>query len=604
MRYTPRQLLIMGLLLQFLSLPPLWGHQSDPATVLGRYSTRYALVLAVSVAAIVVYGIASRYHHWITSQLRRVPLWTLAALVMLAAGVWSLSLETHVRTYVMLNLFWLGVMLITVRDDAPASRQWGWWIVGAVALALFIPLFLTAFTVSGYHPDEAHYTDYASTFWATGQLYDSAWLETPYPIEPGWAWQLAAYGWLLETFGYTVYIGRIVNFVAYLICFAGLYAVATHLYGRQAGILTALTAYLSVAFIPEWDYSPNHLLTSVGAWALYGLVRARDAQAQHIRWGLYALVGLLVTLSLNVHAAGIVFAVAFTLYVGLNRLWQMWRQRSWQPLWDAVAFGGGALVGTIVYWFANVAIVGGLDVYLSVLGQWDGTRRSFWFFYTWESLFERVLIVFALAYLLMRRTEHDRFVLAIIGLTVFAAVLLDTQGYIWHFGPFYFIALGAFLAGALGTGWHQQVIAAGVALFMGLQVGATFIQWPTVAQFAQTGTVPVYLYNALKPILPQYVEADDVIYTTHQLIWIFPHTSQPNIVTYGAEYEGMQRFGVDTPDAVWEIVQPTVIIFVEGQMSFDVGMVEYMAQNPFEQCDQFDVQGTTITIYRASTCAR
>ncbi|MEO0561915.1 MAG: hypothetical protein AAF125_07370, partial [Chloroflexota bacterium] len=334
--------------------------------------------------------------------------------------------------------------------------------------------------------------------------------------------------------------------------------------------------------------------------------------------GLFALVGLIVTTSLNVHAAGVVFAVGFSVWAVWRVIWA-WLNRNrtnrderrdvacYVPtpsntLSDAVALGVGALTGTILFYLTNILPVGGVGTYLAVLGEWDGARRNPLFFYTWESFAERVLILGAIVWLAWRRKVEDRFLLSAIGFTVLGAWLMDTQGYIWHFGPLYFLAVGVFLSSAF-VGRARGLLITATIVLMTAQVSSTFIDWGTVRQAATTGTVAAYFYNDLKAELPSYVTEDDVIYSTHQLIWIFPHTSRPNVVSYGAEREGMDRWGLDQPVEVWERVEPNVIVFVPGQMAYDPGMIEYMDANPFQECAALDVQGQTVTVLRRDCAA-
>ncbi len=598
-----RVILIAGLIAQILCIPLLWGHTSDAADVFGRYSTRYALGLALNVALIIGYAGAVVFAGGLRAWAERLPrlarwgLWVTAIGTLVA--VWQASLAVQLTDYLGLNVILLIALTAYPLMQKPATCCCWQWVLAGLMVVSLVPLFLTALTVQGYHPDEAHYADFASTFMAEGMLYDSTWLTTPSRIQPGSPWMIAAYGWLLEQIGYTVYVGRVINFAAYLLCFGGLYAVGARLYRRDVGLIVAGTAFLSVAFIPEWDYSPNHLLTTVGAWTLYLWVVAQGSDRPRVKYGLLALVGLVVTLSLNVHAAGVVFAAAYSMWAAWNVAWVLWQREPLRPaLLGAVAFGVGALVGTGLYYLTNIAPVGGIGSYLGVLAERYGAPRPVLFFYQWESLTERVLILAAVIWLAWRRTSADRTVLTVVGFTVLAAFVIDTEGYIWHFGPLYFLALAAFLGEAFRGQAFQTVLVTVVSAVMAVQVGWGFVDWGTVRQYTTTGTVPTYLYNDLKAVVPPYVRPDDIIYTTHQLIWLFPQTSQPDIISYAAERRGMERFGLDEPVQVWERVEPNVIIFVEGQMSFDPGMQAYMTRHPFEVCDTVTVQNTPITIYR------
>ena len=108
----------------------------------------------------------------------------------------------------------------------------------------------------------------------------------------------------------------------------------------------------------------------------------------------------------------------------------------------------------------------------------------------------------------------------------------------------------------------------------------------------------MYLYDELKNVLPYYVIEDDIIYSTHQLLWIFPNSESQEIISHASEINAMHYHNLEEPVQVWERVQPTVIIFVEDHMNYDVGMVAYLEQHPFELCHTLTVQNREITILR------
>jgi hypothetical protein len=401
-------------------------------------------------------------------------------------------------------------------------------------------------------------------------------------------------------------LGRWLNIIGYAIGFVGIYAVGARLYDRRVGGLAAVTMALSMAFIPTWLFSPNHFIVPVAAWLLFALVIAREGSGfRHLL--LHGIIGLTATSSLNVHMAGVILAVAYSLFYALDALWCLWKARQWRALWPMVAFGTGALIGTVIYYFTNIHVVGGLSAYLEPLlyrieGQ--GNSRPLLFFYTrWPSLLEQCLIVAGLAYCLWRRTQADRFLLAIFALTLFSAFVLDSEGYLWHYGSYVFLPVGVLLAqgftqlSALFTRRTAWVAASVILLMVGQQFG-TFVDWSTVGHFVVRGRLPTYLYNELKGVLPAYTRSGDVIYGTHQLLWVFPHGGDVRLVSYGSELDGMLLYNVMTPQAVWEVVQPTVIIFIDGHMIFDVGMQAYMTDHLFTVCHTLTVQDREITILR------
>jgi hypothetical protein len=221
-------------------------------------------------------------------------------------------------------------------------------------------------------------------------------------ISPGYPWQLVPYAWLVEQFGNTVRVGRVVNLLTYYVAGAGLFLATRKLYDSKTATVTTLAFLMSAMFIPEWDYAPKHLLTVVGTWTLYAVASLRTLSVTHQRIAWSAFIGLVVTASLNVHAAGVVFAGAWS-------LWYMGRfikGRNRDTFFDALGFGIGALSGVIIYWVANVNPVGGLNAYLDHLRYYRvGQYRNPFFFYTWDSALERVLILAGIAFLLFAQTS-------------------------------------------------------------------------------------------------------------------------------------------------------------------------------------------------------
>jgi len=605
-----RIILIGAFAAQLLSIAPLWSHTSTPANLFGQYSTRYALALAVNAGAIVIYALALMFTSRLSSLLRRVPttvLMVFAAVIVIGAmGVCALSLEMHVLAYFGLTALTAVAVLLYPLANGPDT---GWRaVIWGTVIVLIVPLFLSALAVNVFEPDEAHYLDFANTFLAGGGLRAEAWLDPDWwTVRPGFPLQLAAYGWLVDQIGYTVYVGRVLSFGWALLCAGGLYVAGRQLYNKDVGLLAAGAGLLSLSFVPEWEYRPSKSIIVVSAWALALYLWGRS-QAGARRYTIFALLGLCVTLSLNIHASGIVVAAAYSLWFAFMWIWALVRRTpdARTRFYDVLAFAGGALVGTILYILTNVMPVGGIGPYLGAIGERRENSPLLYPYQRWDSLLERVLVLFGVMWLAWRRRPGDRTLLSVLGFTILAGVFIDREGYIWHFGPLYFLVIAVLLTQAAGRGLYRAALISATVLIMGALSAGTFVDWGVVRQFTTTGTLPPYLYNELKSVLPQYVTPEDRIYSTHQLLWIFPRTERapaPTVTSYGAELGGMERWGLDDKAEVWEVVDPTVIIFVEGHMNYDPGMQAYMEENPYELCDEFTVQAHTIRILRPDCAA-
>ncbi|MFZ4826982.1 MAG: hypothetical protein ACOYLB_06480, partial [Phototrophicaceae bacterium] len=573
-------------------------------SVWGRYSVAYALALVgygivclgwATLALVAIKGVA--FLPKVSSQ---VALGFSVGCLLLGMGVTFTDIEPQLKQWVWLNLTLGAIALLLLYPPKIALQRWQW-IGWGLVVAFFLPNLLTVVTIDSFNPDEAQWIDYGSSWFVSGHVYNSTLLEEPVIIKPGLPWQIVPYAWLVEQFGNTVRVGRVVNLLTYYVAGIGLFLATRNLYGGKTATITSTAFLMSAMFIPEWDYAPKHLLTVVGTWTLYAVTyfRTLSVTRERIVWS--AFIGLVVTASLNVHAGGVVFAGAWS-------LWYMGRfikERNRNTFLDALGFGAGALIGVIIYWVANLNPVGGLHAYLDHLRYYRvGHYRNPFFFYTWDSALERVLILAGIVFLLWRRQAHDRFVSVVIGLTVGTAWFLDTQGYIWHFGMLYFIPIGVLLM--QGT-WTRELTTRTwvivVVLGMLTVQMVDFVQWKVVGNWLRTGELPTYLYDELKTILPAYVTEDDVLYSTHQLLWVFPNSGQPRVISHASEVTAMVTFNVDEPIQVWERVKPTVIIFVEDHMNYDPGMVAYLEEHPFELCHTFTVQDRQITILRPDCSA-
>lgn len=598
--------LAAGVVMQFLSAASIWGHVSDETMILGRYSYTYLPVLGLHVGLTVAWLAALWQRRRLESWLRRLPFRTaLAGVVLLTAAavlIWIVDLRRLPDGYVTTNLGLAALALVLTLPDGRIRPRLGYGLIALALALMLIPTLFTALTKREFSPDEATWADYVTSPFVAGGLYARTWLAEPIAILPGIGWLPAGYGWLLEHVWYDIRLGRLLNILGYAAAFAGIGAAAWRLYGRRAALVSVGFALLSRAFFPSMDYRPDHQLPAASALILFTALQSRLGvqTGRRLVWDM--LCGLLAVLSLQAHAAGIVYVVGFSLYYGIEAAARLYRR---QPVDVArlAAFGAGLMTGGVAFYLFNILPVGGLERYLDILidTRYSSTRKLN--FLGWVSGLELPVVWGALAYLLWRRDRADKLLLGMIGAVWVGILLFDTQGYVSTFTGLYIVPVGALLvdglrAAGIGRGENRRsLLAAAVvtALLIGQMSGA-FITWDRFWQTVTTGRWPPFLYHELRqPLLPLLRE-DDVIVSTHQLIWTLP--SSTNLVSFAAEASGMKRWKLSEPVEVWEQVQPTVVIEVRGQMHFDPGLQAYMAQEAFQPCQTLTVLDTDVVIYR------
>jgi hypothetical protein len=589
-----------GLVAQFLSIYPLWGHESSSSDFLGRYSSRYAIILVLNIAFILIWSVGFIQRRWLATQFTRLPI-RLRFLLLLVSGavVAALSftsIEPPAKQYLALNwLLWAAIILYTMPDQ-PSQLRWTW--AYAAALILLLPLFITALGQDRFTPDEAHWADYATSAFRAGGVYSRTWLQEPVTISPGIGWSVAAYGWTLEHVAFDIKTGRTWNFIAYLLAFAGVGAVTWRLYGRQAALISTTFAALSQAFIPALDYRPDHQLPAAVMWITFAALQGR--YRKRLFW--HGLCGLLATLALQLHAAAIVFVFGFGLFYLMEAAGAFYSQRQWKVFLPLIAFTIGSFFGSSLYYIANVQSVGGLGAFLQFLITTRGSVVGAQKFWLWPSLLEWMLILGGLAYVAWRRNAADRLLLGILICVLIGIVLFDTQGYSTHFSAFYVVPVGTLILYGLASpelprGKNQRAVYLALCLLaMLIATAANFIDWRAAARWARTGTFPPFLYTELRPALQPYIRPDDTVISTHQLIWTLPE--QANLINVGAEVTAMNRWKITDPVEVWERVQPTVLVMLEKQMTLNPGLEVYLARHQWQLCTRLQVMETNIQIYR------
>jgi hypothetical protein len=585
----------------------LLGHESAGATVLGRYTPRYAAALVAFAVLAAVWAAALARRGAVVAVLARLSRGASAALVAalcaLMIGLTWAPVEPLLREAAAFHGLWACALLVSVRpaDFGSARFRFALNTAGALLCALgAAALAVRALTAFPFSPDEAHWADYALTAAQTGHLYARTWLQEPTRVLPGLGWSVAAYGHVLNT-ALDLRTGRVWMLAGYAIAIAGIGTAAGVLYGRAAGWRAAAFALLSAAFLAVFDYRPHHQLPAAAAWALVcaAVPRAhawrtgppaanlsRIATGPLARSGLHFACGLLITGAMQLHAAAIAFAVGFSLFYAAETVWVLARRGANRP--EAVraqgaavlAFALGAAVGTGLYWAFNIAPVGGLGAYLANLTAERGGDARVFAFVRWPSLLEGALIVCAGVFALVRGRPADRFLTAITACVLAALAVFDTQGYLSPAAAFYAVAVGG-LSAAHPAGRLLAVCA--IAALLGTAALADVRESAAAVRIlAETGAPEPYLPALVGEAAAAWLRPGDVPVSTHLLIWGWPPDAPPLIST-AAEVTAARRWALE-PAAVWARVGPTVVYEIPAWMTVNPGLRAYLDARGFRVC--------------------
>lgn len=608
---SPRGQYILLSLMQVALLPALWGHTSDSTAFLGRYSSRYGAVLVIHAITLIVLALAAWQADRVNRLVQRIPMpirfGGVAIAALLSMVVWWPSLELQVRAFFALLFTQIACILILSLPDRSVSRRPFFMAVGVMIVVLIIPLAITVHSALPYSPDEAHWADMSSAFVRYGGVYTPSWQRTPILLEPGIGWSVAAYGMLVHAADYTVWTGRLWTAAVHLLTIACMGLVARRWWGGAAAGVTMLVSALSFSLFPILDYRPDYQLPLGQMLALLCAIQAR----QVARWknGWHLLCGLLAVLTMEMHAAGIIVAFGFGILYLVEALWSLWSQESWRStLSKLIWFGVGGVLGVAIYYLANIASIGGLNVYLGQLVSERGAGIRPIKAFIWPSAYEAGLIVAALAYYgwQARCTRTFPMLLVLIVGTIIGALLFDTQGYFSVYKALYLLPVGALLVGAfraedvpLGTNTRAVWIAACVVLCLVGQITGGFIAWNRVGDVLESRSLPPYPVEALGDQIRAEMPADARIATTHEFIWSF--ADWPAFYSIGAEITQMRQQDLQTPLDAWDRLEPDTIVYLVNTMEMTPGLKQYIERDQFQLCKTYTYGELRAELYRR-TC--
>jgi hypothetical protein len=136
-------------------------------------------------------------------------------------------------------------------------------------------------------------------------------------------------------------------------------------------------------------------------------------------------------------------------------------------------------------------------------------------------------------------------------------------------------------------------------LALQLTLMGPYVSLNTAVNWMKTGSLPSYPFEILgKSIQDNYLTENDVVATWHVVIWGMPYAR--NLVSFGAEGQASmgQRSLISSPITLWESVKPTIIVQINDYSTIPPGLKMYMEEHHFGLCQQPDIAGFRLEIYR------
>ncbi|HLV33836.1 MAG TPA: hypothetical protein VKY59_01930, partial [Spirillospora sp.] len=496
-------------IISLICLIPIVLHQSDDPSILGRYSSRYAVIVAAMLGFTLLTGLL--YVLAAQNRLRLPALWlpqsrhagwviagsgaALAVLAWVFLPVSSAGGGVVFRVYVVGLIIALMILLLYQTRTAlqPAASFWLWLIpLAAVALGL-----LLNYAYIGTLPGSRFYEEPILADWSISIAEPNIPASRMFPARDpvsGNVYHTSAslYGLGLwsRAFGVDLIKGRILFRLLVYLALPFIYLAAERVYGRFAGI----SAVAIAVFIPVHHgyLYPTALVALTNAIGLYCFFSARDAQTSAGQRVRHLLAGFVTGLGMEGHPYAFAFVAGMGAVYGIEYLRQI-RQTGrwlWQPFWLFVLGAAGAGLFFIAFRiaFSKGALTPAnfVDALLraythetNIGNTSDPTRRISKFisyflgsYSAWFPL-EFTLLVGGLAAAAWRgfrqQIIHDRrlLALALLSVGVLAALMTHNNPYYWiFFMPFVALLTGGLVVSVGGRAAGPNLVQ--VALIMTL----------------------------------------------------------------------------------------------------------------------------------------
>ncbi|MBL8146638.1 MAG: hypothetical protein JNL34_09670 [Anaerolineae bacterium] len=593
-----------------------FSHTSDAGAVVGRYSVTYTAGLAVSAALVGCATFLGFTRHGqramgraagrLDALVQRHGLKAVAALALLLLAGFTLlfSLPADIQ-YVELLLLFNATMLIvslgmrptSVAAQADASINRLLWLLLAAVLAVS---FFSAHAVPHEqgHGDEAAWTNMAETLRTSGQAYIKISGHSPVTIPPGAGWWVAPYAVWLNVFGVSLSSGRVFIWLFYLAAVASIGWAGARLYDRTTGLIAAILTAASPFVLTFRIIRPEIGLAAIGALLLVLYLASRKRPL----WGFAA--GLLATLSLEIHAAGLAYIVALILMFASDALAALIQRRNPFERRQFAAIAGLAL-GTAIYWVTHILIQADPAAYfaflrssrdfLSGLPSGDVLARTVASY--WErSPLELLLTGLAVIALLVRRTPSDRIILRFFAFTLAAYLLLVPEPFTYLIILMPFMALGLASLLTWGTTATPAQSRNRYALVAAATLCAPFLalSLPGVSPNPMPATeITPVMQRARELSTPDEVVAGDGF-----AWWGF--TDYPEFYAFWAEWEATRGLSDVASENMWETLQPALIfmVYYPGFPDMPPAMRTYLDEHGFVLVDSFEWEGHPAEFYR------
>jgi hypothetical protein len=631
-------------IISLMCLIPIVLHQSDDPSILGRYSSRYVVVVAAMLGLTLLAGLL----YALSAQNRlRLPALSLpesrragwviagggAALAVLAwvfLPVSSAGGGVVFRVYVVGLIITSMILLLYQTRTAlrPAAPFWLWLIpLAAVALGL-----LLNYSYIGTLPGSRFFEEPITADTAIS-IYDPATTVTHmFPARDPethnvyhMSASMSGLGWWLQQFDASLIQGRVfLRLLAYLgVPF--IYLTARRMYGQTAG----LAAVAIAIFLPihHGYLRPTAAVALTNAIGLYCFFSARDAQTSAGQRVRHILAGFVTGLGMEGHPYAFAFVAGMGAVYGIEYLGQI-RQTGrwlWQPFWLFVLGAAGAGVFFIAFRIvfskgaltpANFvdALLGAYTHETNIGNTSDPTRRiskfTSYFLGSYSSWFplEFTLLVGGLAAAAWRgfrqQIAHDRRLLALALLSFGALAVLMTHNnpYYWiFFMPFVALLTGGLVTSVGGrTARPNLVQAALIMTLIALLVSFTITAVPE--QNADELIEMGYIIDELLPaeiqtvagwqtyfygLYPRVMPSTENFYMAPVSEWHGVEPPQAIIVTTGLD---------DSHPQLWDYIrdnqmQPAYCFPLQtpiyGQQSVVIVYLppEYLPAEPAPECD-------------------
>lgn len=586
------------------SLLQIINHQSSSTAVFGRYSTRYGAAVMASVGIalgwVVIFLLRDRLWKIAGAMPVRVVFWLLLFSGIATATAWWFLQGVEGQLLTFLSTNWLLVAFFLTLALPPQKVGRGWlYLIAAWCGLLVVLFFITALSTRDYSPDEAIWAAKDRNWTTEQRLYRDTLLEPTYRITPGLGWSNLIHSYGLEL-AFRIETGRAIHFAYYLLAlvFGGL--LARLLYGNTAALLTLIVMILARVLFALVDYRPDHYIGFASMLIFYMALLPR-IQGGKWKSAWHFLTGLFATLSLQIHASGLAFAVGVSLFYALEFFWELRRKSMRELLPSLFAFAAGALIGTGIFWFFNVQSVGGLDVYLgSLLSERGSSQRSFK--YLRFMPIEALLVIPAFLLLLIRRERRDVLYLGLVICSVIGITLIDTQGYETGYRPMLFIPVGGFLiwllteGGKLQNDTRRQIWAAlWIVIALSGYAFTRKVDLPAVQTLLQTGQLRPHTTQIVNDAIMPMIRENDVVVGGIELVWGMHYR---DFISFAAEGYQMSYQHLDDGAVFWESVAPDVIVFVPQREALPPGLQRYMELAEYQLCEAIQVRGQDIEVYR------